>query len=140
MTRFKNSNVVLVVLALCFVAPACKTKSALDKAIDQRARWTVLALDWTQTADHVVLLSTRLSGPPNSTLDHLTVRILLQDAAGEMIQEAWHVYDLGQLPRGGPKDFTIRIPAAVPVEGLAVDPVPRPNEDERVNIRELSGL
>jgi len=137
---FRIAVVSMLATALCFAVPACKTKSALDKALEQRARWTVLALDWTQTDDHVVLLSTRLSGPPNSPLDHLTVRILLRDAAGATIQEIWHAYDLSQVPRGGPKDFTIRIPAAVSVEGLAVDPVRRPGEDERTHLEELRGL
>ncbi len=136
----KTTFVVTLALALCLAAPACKTKSALDKALEQRARWTVLALDWTQTDDHVVLLSTRLNGPSNSPLDRLTVRIELQDAAGATIEEIWHTYELSELPLGGPKDITIRIPAGGPVEILSVGRVLRPTEDERPHIRELRGL
>lgn len=141
MTRTpKTTFVVILALALCLAAPACKTKSGLDKALEQRARWNVLALDWTETEDHVVLLSTRINGPTNSPLERLTVRIVLHDASGATIEEVWHTYDLSELPRGGPKDITIRIPAGVPVEGLGVDRVLRPTQDERQRIAELAGL
>ncbi len=136
----KTTFIVTLAVALCLAAPACKTKSALDKTLEQRERWNVLALDWTQTEDHVVLLSTRVNGPSNSPLDRLTVRIVLQDAAGATIEEIWHTYGLSEIPLGGPEDITIRIPAGVPVEDLGVDRVLRPTEDERPHIEELRGL
>ena len=136
----KTTFVVTLAWVLCLAAPACRTQSALDQALEQRVRWTVLALDWAQTEDHVVLLSTRLNGPSNSPLDRLTVRIVLQDAAGATIEEIWHTYDLSKLPLGGPKDITIRVPAGVPVDGLGVDRVLRPTADERAHIEELAGL
>jgi len=132
--------VVMLALVLCLAAPACRTKSALDQTLEQRARWTVLALDWTQNDDHIVLLSTRVNGPANSPLDRLTVRIVLQDAAGATIEGVWHTYDLSELPLGGPEDITIRIPAGVSVDGLGLDRVLRPTADERAHIEELAGL
>ncbi len=141
MSRHPKTTLVLTLaLALCIGVPGCKTKSALDAALEQRARWTVLALDWTQTADHVVLLSTRLNGPTRSPLASLTVRIVLQDASGATIDEIWHTYDLSELPLGGPKDITITIAAGGPVEDLGVDRVLNPNERERSRIVELAGL
>ena len=86
------------------------------------------------------IVATRLSGPPNSALDTLTVRIVLRDGAGTTIQEAWHVYDLSEVPRGGPKDFTIRIPSQTPADGLGVDIVSRPDENDQPHIPELNGL
>ena len=139
MTRIPKTSTILA-LALCLAAPACKTKSALDKALEQRARWNVLALDWTQTEDHVVLLSTRLNGPTSSSLASLTVKIVLQDASGGTIKEIWHTYDLSELPRGGPKDITVPIPTDVTVEGLGLDRVLNPTEQERSRIEELAGL
>jgi hypothetical protein len=136
----KVTFILTLALALCLAAPACKTKSALDQALEQRARWTVLALDWTQNEDQVVLLSTRVNGPANSPLDRLTVRIVLQDASGASIEGIWHTYDLSELPLGGPEDITIRIPAGVPVDGLGLDRVLRPTADERARIEELAGL
>ena len=126
--------------ALCVAAPACKTKSAFDTALEQRARWNVQARDWTQNDEQVVLLSTRVNGPPSSSLAALTVKILLQDASGATIEEIWHTYDLSELPRGGPKDITIPIPAQSPVAGLAVDRVLNPTDAELTHIEELSGL
>ena len=127
----------LVVLA---VFPRCSGKSAFEKTLEERARWTVLALDWAQAHDNAVLLSTRLNGPTHSALETLTVRIVLQDAAGEMILEVWHVFDLSEVPRGGPKDITVHIPSEVPVDGLALDRVLRPDEDDVPHIPELIGL
>jgi len=83
----KSIFIVTLAVVLWLASPACRTKSTLDKVLEQRARWTVLALDWTQTKDHVVLLSTRLNGPSNSPLDRLTVCIVLKDAAGATIEE-----------------------------------------------------
>ena len=140
MRRFQQSLVLVFAAALlCGLAGACKTRSAWDRVVSERARWTVLALDWTQGKDNAVVLSTRLSGPPNSPLETLTVRVVLSDATGETVKEAWHVYGLAEVPRGGPKDYTLRILAAGPVEGLAVDVVPRPEESDREHIPELSG-
>jgi capsular exopolysaccharide synthesis family protein len=132
--------VCLLALAVGLGVPACKTKSGLDRALEERARWNVLALDWTQTADHVVRLSTRVNGPANSPLEKLTVRIVLQDAAGATIDQIWHTYELAELPSGGPKDITVSIPAAGPVEGLGVDRLLAPTEDELGHIVELSGF
>jgi hypothetical protein len=140
MRRFQQSLILVFAVALlCGLAGACKTRSAWDRVVSERARWTVLALDWTQGQDNVVLLSTRLSGPPNSPLETLTVRIVLTDASGATLSETWNVYDLAELPRGGPKDYTIRIIADGPAEGLAVDVVPLPDDAESAHIPELSG-
>jgi len=130
----------LLAAALCLAATACRTKSALDRALAERARWTVLALDWTQNKEQVVLLSTRVNGPSNSSLERLTVRIVLQGAAGSATEEIWHTFDLSELPRGGPKDITVRIEAEGPVDGLGVDRLPNPTERERAHIEELAGL
>ena len=139
-SRTTSTLATFLVLALALAGTACKTKSALDRALGERARWNVLALDWTQTENHVVLLSTRVNGPINSPLVSLTVRIVLQDASGATIEQIWHTYDLSVLPLGGPKDITIPIPAEAPVEGLVVDRVLSPTEPERQRIVELSGL
>jgi hypothetical protein len=143
MNRNSKSRILVMAtlaLALGLLAPACKTKSALDRALEERSRWSVQALDWTQTADHVVLLSTRVNGPSRGALTDLTVKIVLQDASGATIDEIWHTYDLTKLPQGGPKDITIRIPAGVLVEGLGVDRLLSPSETDRPHIVELAGL
>jgi hypothetical protein len=141
MRRRQQLRILVLAVALsCALAGACKTRSAWDKVLSERARWTVLALDWTQGRDNVVMLSTRLSGPPNSPLKTLTVRIVLTDAGGATIEEVWHVFDLAEVPRGGPKDYTIRIPADGAAEGLALDVVARPEEGDRERIPELSGV
>ena len=130
----------LLILFLVVTAPGCKSKSELEKALEERQRWDVLALNWTQNAEQVVMLSTRLSGPPNAAIEQLSVRVTLTDAAGAQVDQVWHVYDLSEVPRGGPKDITIRIPADQPVEGLSLDPVPYPTAEERADIEELRGL
>ncbi|NIM64043.1 MAG: hypothetical protein GTN89_16015 [Acidobacteria bacterium] len=140
MDQIKQTVLTATLALLVCVAPSCKGKSPYEKALEDRARWNVLALDWTQNDEHVVLLSTRVNGPPNSPLDRLTVRIELRDASGATVKSVWHTYDLSELPRGGPKDITVRIPADGSVEVLGVDRMLNPADDDRAGIVELEGF
>ena len=140
-TQKTGPLVVCGLLAVLVLAGSgCKTKSALDSAVEERLRWKVIALDWTQTPQQEVLLSTRLSGPPRTELKQLTIKIVLQDAAGATIQDAWHTFDLTGIQRGGPKDFNVRVQASEPIENLGVDPVDAPTAEDVALIPELRGL
>ena len=83
-------------------------------------------------------LDVRLAGPPNATIAALTVRIDLLDAQSRPLQQIWHVFDLTQIERGGPKDVIVRLPAGeLAVEGIALDPVLGPTAEQERQIREL---
>ena len=60
---------------------------------------------------------TRISGPPNAKIEQLTIAVDLIDTGGNAVRRVWHTYDLTELPSGGPKDITVRVPADGPVEG-----------------------
>ena len=80
----------------------------------------------------------RVSGPPNSDLRFLTVRVDLLDPGDNVIGEYWHTYDLEQVPRGGPADLYIRIPQASPLTvGLALDMMLEPDPEEQARLVEL---
>ena len=111
----------VAVLALAGVSGGCQPGDPKAKIQEQRARWTVQPLNWVQTEDGSINLSLRVSGPPSTPLEQLTVRIDLLDAGGGSVGVAWRTFDLAEIPRGGPKDLAVRIPSVEqPVEELGV--------------------
>ena len=84
---------------------------------------------------------TRLSGPPNSKIDQLTIAIDLLDSSDNVIKRVWHTFDLEHVPRGGPKDVVIRVgPAGAEVASLGLGLALNPTPEEEPHIRELEGL
>ena len=119
-------------------ASACGPSNPRARVLEERARWNVQLLDWVQTEEGAVNLSTRVSGPPNSSLEHLTVGFLLMDAAENTLAREWHTFDLSEVPRGGPKDIMVSVSAAGhAVEGVGVTLVLEPTPDDETHIREL---
>ena len=124
---------------VCVAAVACGAKDPRQQALQERGRWEVRLLSWVQNDDGSLLLSTRLSGPPNSKLDRLTVRFHLLDAAEETAERVWHTYDLSQVPRGLPQDFEVRLPAVETTsEGIGISRVLEPSPEEEPHIVELA--
>lgn len=130
-----------IVLLLLVVAAACRPSDPRAEVLKQRARWTVDLLSWVQGEDGQISLTVRVAGPPNSTLDELTFRINLLDAANETLVSEWRTVDLSQLARGGPKDLFFKVePPDQPVEGLAVSVVVNPTAEQEQHIKELQSL
>lgn len=128
-------------LVIALAAAGCGGDPYLD-ALEERARWTVTLTSWVGD-ESGYRLTTRLVGPPNSALDTLTVAIDLLDAEGGRLERVWHTYDLAEVPRGGPKDVSLRVPAPAggqTVEGISVSLVLDPTAGEREMIEELRGL
>ena len=66
------------------------------------------------------------------------MRFVLQDAKQKEIGDHWYTYDLSQVPRGGPKDVNVYIPAGdLAVEGLGLDRMDPPTEEQEARIPEL---
>lgn len=126
-------------VALLLLVSACAPSDPQARVRKERARWNVQPLEWIQTEAGAVQLGTRVSGPPNSKIEALTVRIDLLDASGEVIRHHWHSFDLTQIPRGGPKDVPIRLPAIEQqVENVAIQLVLDPDPEQAQHIKELS--
>ena len=107
----------LPVLTLLIAGAAlfgCGASDPADRVLEQRARWTVQALDWVQLEDGAIHVSTRVSGPPNSKLEQLTVLVDLLDPDNGSLGQHWYTFDLTQVPRGGPKDVPVRPPRRRP--------------------------
>lgn len=119
---------------------ACAPADPRDTILSERARWEVRALEWVRAADGSIQVGTRLSGPPNSAIQKLTVRIDLLGAQGAVLRQDWHTFDLAGIPRGGPADRAIHLPplAAAEVEGVSIDTMPDPTEEESGRIVELA--
>jgi hypothetical protein len=116
----------------------CGPSDPLERLVEERARWKVALQDWAMAEDGTITLSARVSGPVQSDLDRLTVRILLQDAAGNTVDREWRTLDLSGVERGGPEDIMIRLdPREGDVEGIGLDTVPVPGPDEIPHIEEL---
>ena len=133
---------VLLATSMLWLAAGCGPSDPRAKVLQQRARWKVTLLSFSQQPQTgTILLSTRLSGPPNSTLQRLTVRIQLSDGDGIVVDRVWHTFDLADVQRGGPADRTVRIPD-VPheIDGAGVDMVLDPSPEEQARIAELQDL
>jgi hypothetical protein len=124
--------------ALLLLVGACAPSDPQARVHKERARWNVQPLEWVQTREGAVQLSTRISGPPNSKIEALTVRIDLLDTSGQAIRQHWHSFDLTQIPRGGPKDVPIRLPAVEQqVDSVTVQRVLDPDPEQARHIKEL---
>lgn len=89
--------------------------------------------------DGTIKLNARVSGPVHSKLERLTVRIVLQDAAGDPVKHEWRTLDLSGIERGGPEDILLRLqaPEGAGVEGVGIDTVPAPDPEDLPHIEEL---
>ena len=126
-------------LLLAVLAVGCGPSDPRDRVLTERVRWNVDLLDWAEAADGTITLSARVSGPPRSQLDELTVRLLLQDAAGAEVGREWWTIDLSGIQRGGPEDMMLRLaPRQAAVHGIGIDSVPAPTADEQRQIPELN--
>jgi hypothetical protein len=110
----------------------------MQRIRDERARWSVQPLEWVQLEDGAIHISTRVSGPPSSKLAWLTACVELFDENGASLGRHWYPFDLEQVPRGGPADLPVRLPAVDHTVGsvtlrLVLDPTP----EEATHIREL---
>jgi hypothetical protein len=129
---------VICLLAVVALVSSCGQSDPKAKLLEERARWDVRILSWAQEKGGAINVATRVSGPPNSKLAHLTVRTILLDAAETEIGEHWHTFDLQQVPRGGPTDFDILIPdPGMVVEGLGLSQALEPTPEQERRIREL---
>jgi hypothetical protein len=136
--RLRIGLTLVAVLALGGLTCGCQTGDPKAKIQEQRARWTVQPLNWVQTEDGSVNLSLRITGPPSTPLEQLTVRVDLLDAGGKAVDVAWRTFDLAEIPRGGPKDVAVRIPnVEQPVEELGVSLMLEATPEEERRIPEL---
>lgn len=89
--------------------------------------------------DGTITLMTRVSGPVHSELEQLTVRIVMQDAAGNPVKHEWRTLDLSGIQRGGPEDIRLKLqaPEGASVEGIGIDTVPVPGPEDLPHIEEL---
>jgi hypothetical protein len=123
---------------LAVVASGCGDRDPKEKILQDRARWNVAVQSWSQGEDGTVTIGARLSGPPNSKLAELTVRVKLVDSESEIIETVWHTFDLSDVQRGGPADKIVRV-REFPQEvfGAGIDPVLAPTAEEQAQISEL---
>lgn len=121
-------------------AAACAPADPLAEILAERARFTVDLLGWAVDEGGNITVSTRVSGPVYSSLERLTVRVVMLDADEKPLHAVWWTIDLGGVERGGPEDllFRVAVPEGIAVEGLGIDPVPAPTEEERAHIPELA--
>ena len=130
-----------VILALG--AMSCAPQDPVAEIHQQRARWQVDLLGWAAGDDGSFAVSTRLTGPPKSSLEQLSIRIAMLDALEQPIDKTWWTFDLTTIERGGPKDVLFKIKApesAAEVEGLILEAVLNPAPEDVPHIRELRGV
>lgn len=126
-------------LLLLAALAACGPSDPQARILEERAGWNVTLLSWAVREDGTISLGLRVSGPVRSRLERLTVRFVLQDAAGNQVGEQWRTLDLSEIERGGPEDILLRLesPEGAAVEGIGVDTVPVPGPEDLPHIEEL---
>ena len=130
-----------VLLVAVLLVSACGSSDPKTRVLEQRARWDVQGLGWVQNEDGSINFSTRLTGPPNSKIDQLTIVIELLGAGDATVGRVWHTYDLSQVPRGGPKDIVIRVePAGAAVENLGLLRLLHPTAEDEAHIAEIQAI
>jgi hypothetical protein len=133
-----NQIIPLTLLLLAASLAACAPSDPKADILEERLRWDVTVLNWAPAHEGGINISTRVSGPPSSTLRQLTVRIDLLDPGDNVIGDYWHTYDLQQVPRGGPADLYIRIQKTSPLTvGLTLNMMLEPTAEEQGRIVEL---
>jgi hypothetical protein len=127
-----------LVSIIAVLAAGCGVSDPRERILQDRARWNVTVLSWSQGEDGTVTIGTRLSGPPNSALEELTVRLQLFDSDSQVIESVWHSFDLSDVQRGGPADKIVRV-GEFPHEvfGAGIDQVLAPTVEEEARIKEL---
>ena len=134
----RASSLAALLAILAALASGCGPSDPKEGILQDRARWDVTVQSWSQGQDGTVMIGTRLSGPPNSKLSELTVRVQLVDSDSQIIETVWHTFDLSDVQRGGPADKVIRVREfPQEVSGAGVDPVYTPTAEEQAQIREL---
>jgi len=134
----RTSSVAALLAILAALASGCGPSDPKEGILQDRARWDVTVQSWSQGQDGTVTIGTRLSGPPNSKLSELTVRVQLVDSDSQIMETVWHTFDLSDVQRGGPADKVIRVREyPQEVSGAGVDPVYAPTAEEQAQIREL---
>ena len=127
-----------LLLTISLILPACGPGDPKAPVHRDRARWTLELLSWAQTEDGGLSLSARVSGPTHSGLEQLSYRITLFDAARAELGQEWRTIDLAEVPRGGPKELTLRVePPGAVVDGVALSLVLAPTPEEERHIVEL---
>lgn len=136
--RLSSLIAAVALLIGAFVTPACEPVDPKLEIQNDRARWDVRILSWAQGSEGSINVGTQVIGPPNSSLEQLTVRFDLMGDGEARVGTHWHTYDLALVPRGGPSDLLVGIPdPGLPVEGLAVSLVLQPTAAEEERIPEL---
>jgi hypothetical protein len=131
----------ILAIGLLLACLGCAGSDPVDKVLKQRARWKVELLSFTVLEDGRSRASFRLSGPVKNELETLTVRLDMVDVNEEVIQTVWHSFDVSDIQRGVPTERSVNLPPTdVPVEGIGMDAVLQPSEDDFRHIPELAGI
>jgi hypothetical protein len=134
----RTVSLATMLAVLAVLAAGCGSGDPKESILQDRARWNVSVLSWSQSDDGTVTIGTRLSGPPNSKLAELTIQVQLVDSESQIIEAVWHTFDLSDVRRGGPADKIVRI-REFPQEvfGAGIDLVLSPTAEEEAQISEL---
>ena len=143
MKSIRTGLAILVLLAPVVLAPACRPQDPARDILKTRMQWKVDLTGFVQREDGAISAQFRLSGPVDSRLDDLTVKIDLLDAAGDSLSASWESFDLRDVQRGGPVERFLTVSGPVDgavVESIRLDPVHYPEPADYAHIPELAGL
>ena len=132
----------VAVLAVCAIlgAAGCGESDPRAKVLEERERWQVDLASWATGDDGSIRITLQVSGPVQSFLETLSVRLQFIGAAETPYHTHWEVLDLSRVERGTPTEFRIILDALEQApEGIAVSMVPKPGPEDEPHIVELAG-
>ena len=88
-------------LVLAFLA-GCAPADPRQRILAERADWRVDVLSWAMAEGGKMTVSVRVSGPVQSELEQLTVRLDMLDGQDQQVGSVWRTLDLSGVQRGGP--------------------------------------
>jgi len=133
----------VAVLLLATLGVGCAESDPARDILNTRRQWKVDLAGFVQREDGAVSAQFRLSGPVNSDLADLTVKVELLDGADAILLSTWKSFDLRDVQRGGPVEafLTIDSPGeGMVVESIRLDPVHYPEPGDFAHILELDML
>jgi hypothetical protein len=132
----------VAVMGICAIlgAAGCGESDPRARVLEERERWQVDLASWATGDDGSIRITLQVSGPVQSFLETLSVRLQFIDAAENPYHTHWEVLDLSRVQRGTPTEFRIILDALEQApEGIAVSMVPRPGPEDEPHIAELAG-
>ena len=140
MVPTRTAALVLISGLVVVSIAGCGSGDPVQDVLRERARWKAEVRSFVVLPDGSSRVTLQVVGPVRSSLQTLTVRVELVDRSGEVLHASWYPIDLSDVQRGVPAEKMVPLPPTSPApDGVNVDPIRSPSEQDIQHMPELSG-